>query len=80
MLSVHNAIYDYRIILNLKQHSIITDTQAIFWGEIGKTFDIASESATHLSKFGSNPSRILFLQSLQILDGFSSAFIFCLGE
>ena len=58
---MHDAIYDYRSILDLEKCPVIADAQAIFWREIGESFDVASKPSLQLTKLGNNSSRILFL-------------------
>ena len=79
MFSMHDSIHDYCFSINLEQHPIITDAQAILRGKIGKALDVASQPSIHFSKSSRNSSRVLLLQPLQILDGLWLEFDFHLS-
>lgn len=54
-----NPIYDDCFILNLKQYSIVPDTQAVLWGEIRESLNISLQIVAHLV----NPCKNLALNT-----------------
>jgi hypothetical protein len=61
--------HDY-FVLNLEQNAVSTDSQPIFWREVGEVLDVSLEVILHEFHFFKNPLSQVGGQSPQVFDGF----------
>jgi len=63
---VNNTIHNNRVALNLEQHPVVTDPQAIFRCPVRELFHIASQLVCHGFDFVENTAHLLLWQGLEI--------------